>query len=1108
MRFDRGMGRKVAAACARLATVLGAAAVITLFGILSSQSRELTVRGTDTGRHGRILLTFDEPTKVRARTTNGVLILSFSDAATIRSERLADELPAYVGTVRRDPDGKGLRIALTRPYRTNVLEAAERVYVDLLPENWSGLPPALPPEVVAELGRRAGEAEARARDALAKRMARAGGDIAVAVAQLPTLTRLVFAAGPSVPIALETAGEEVELRFGAAVSLDLGETRGRLAPAVRDVTLEEAAGGVVLKLLLAEGHEARGFRENEGFVLDIASPAHARAAAPPVEALAPAEPAPVPPPSPVPAPTAPLVASSGPGVVKAATAVEAETLLLRLPFSARTAAAAFERGGTAHVAFHTPDRIDLGTLPEAAAPFVRAASVERHGAFAVLRLDLAGPHLVRLAPQGHGWAVSVGETGLVPSEPLAVGRAVDGGGRTVLRVPLADPSGVVWLDGPGGERVALATAYAPARGLAKPHRFVDAAVLPSAHGVAVEALADDVAVLTGIEGVTIAREGGLSVSLADLANAVATADQTITREQWLEDREGPVRERVRRLAAAAAEAPVATRTEARIALARSLLANGLEREAVGVLAAAEADDPPIAANRGFGLLRGIVLARLRRDAEARTVLAGPMVGEAPEAVLWTALLDVRAGRFSQALLGFRRAQPVLARYPDELQALLRSAAARAAIEAREFGVAEAELAAAAALTLDKGERDELALLRARLHEAGARTPSALDGYRRLAEGAERPVAAEATLHWVALARREGAMDADEAVARLETLASIWRGDGIEAATVARLGRLYAEAGRWREAFAMARTANRIFPDHPATRELHEEASRLFENLFIGGKGETLSRLDALALYFDFKEFTPIGRRGDEIVRGLADRLIELDLLDQAADLLEHQVAHRLTGAARATVGARLAAVRLMDGKPQKALAALQGTRLPDLPAPTRRARALLEARALSDLSRTDLALEVLDGEEGTDVARLRADILWSGRRWREAGEAHEELLGPRWQGGTALSDEDRRDVIRAAIAYSLAEDALALDRLRSRYAPKMADSLDARTFAVVAAPNVSGSRAFREIARGATSADTLAAFLAEYRKRYPEAAVAERRRAGAAAAPAEAPPRS
>jgi hypothetical protein len=293
---------------------------------------------------------------------------------------------------------------------------------------------------------------------------------------------------------------------------------------------------------------------------------------------------------------------------------------------------------------------------------------------------------------------------------------------------------------------------------------------------------------------------------------------------------------------------------------------------------------------------------------------------------------------------------------------------------------------------------------------------------------------------------------------------------------------------------MAARANRLFPDNEISRTLHEATGQLLDDLFLSGKGETLSQVDALALYFDFKEFTPIGRRGDEIVRRLSDRLVELDLLDQASDLLQHQVEHRLTGAARATVAARLATIRLMDGKPAAALAALHSTRLPELPAPIKRARMLLEARALSDLSRTELAIEVLQGETGAEIDRLRADVYWTGRRWREAGEAHESLVGTRWQGREALSDRDRLDVLRAAVAYSLGEERLALDRLRVKFAAKMADSADARTFAFLTRPNIANTRPFRDIARSVTSTDTLTDFLTEYRKRYPEAAVAERRK--------------
>ncbi len=129
----------------------------------------------------------------------------------------------------------------------------------------------------------------------------------------------------------------------------------------------------------------------------------------------------------------------------------------------------------------------------------------------------------------------------------------------------------------------------------------------------------------------------------------------------------------------------------------------------------------------------------------------------------------------------------------------------------------------------------------------------------------------------------------------------------------------------------------------------------------------------------------------------AERLVSLDLLDNAATLLQHQIDHRLKGAQRATVAARLAIIYLMDRKPAAAAQALRSTRLPELPYHIKRARSLLEARALSDLSRTDLALDIVKAEQGPDVDRLTADIQWQGRRWRAAGETYERILGERWK---------------------------------------------------------------------------------------------------------------
>ncbi|MBK3424167.1 hypothetical protein HPY25_19975, partial [Methylobacterium sp. IIF4SW-B5] len=145
-----------------------AAALIALAGWTAGASAaaaaQLTaIQGSEQKNFGRIALTFDQGVKVTAKVVGGVLVVGFREPVTGQRDRLASEMPAYVAQVRRDPDGSGLRVALQAPYKVNVLEAGERVFIDLLPEGWSGLPPSLPPDVLADLTRRAEELSARLR---------------------------------------------------------------------------------------------------------------------------------------------------------------------------------------------------------------------------------------------------------------------------------------------------------------------------------------------------------------------------------------------------------------------------------------------------------------------------------------------------------------------------------------------------------------------------------------------------------------------------------------------------------------------------------------------------------------------------------------------------------------------------------------------------------------------------------------------------------------------------------------------------------------------------------------------------------------------------------
>jgi hypothetical protein len=246
-----------------------------------------------------------------------------------------------------------------------------------------------------------------------------------------------------------------------------------------------------------------------------------------------------------------------------------------------------------------------------------------------------------------------------------------------------------------------------------------------------------------------------------------------------------------------------------------------------------------------------------------------------------------------------------------------------------------------------------------------------------------------------------------------------------------------------------------------------------------------------------------------MIRRLADRLVSVDLLDPAAELLQHQVDHRLQGAARAQVAVRLAVVYLMARKPERAAQVLRNTRTGDLPNELRNQRLLLESRALSDVGRPDVALEVVANIEGREVERLRADILWKARRWRAAAEQIEKLYGERWRSFEPLSEPERADVLRAAIGYALGEDMLGLDRFRQRYAPKMAEGADRRAFEVVTTPYGAASAEFGAIAKTVAGADTLEAFLRDIRARFPETgAVTTTPAAPAAPAPAAPQPQT
>ncbi|KMO10479.1 hypothetical protein QR78_29960, partial [Methylobacterium indicum] len=259
-----GRSRKAAALIALAGWTAGASA--------AAAAQLTAIQGSEQKNFGRIALTFDHGVKVTAKVVGGVLVVGFREPVTGQRERLASEMPAYVAQVRRDPDGSGLRVALQAPYKVNVLEAGERVFIDLMPEGWTGLPPSLPPDVLADLTRRAEELSARLRREAAARAPRPV-PLRLEVANLPTLTRLTMRLPRQAEVGLTRSGGEIRLRVPGAYTIDASEARSGARPAVTALATEAGTDAAGLTVTLAEGYTAEGYREEESYVLDLIKPA-------------------------------------------------------------------------------------------------------------------------------------------------------------------------------------------------------------------------------------------------------------------------------------------------------------------------------------------------------------------------------------------------------------------------------------------------------------------------------------------------------------------------------------------------------------------------------------------------------------------------------------------------------------------------------------------------------------------------------------------------------------------------------------------------------------------------------------------------------------------
>lgn len=749
-------------------------------------------------------------------------------------------------------------------------------------------------------------------------------------------------------------------------------------------------------------------------------------------------------------------------------------------------AAVFQRAGSLWVVFETG--VTINHPPATFSETGRLTGVERiaHPFGTILRYDLAPDQSVLAQREDTRWEIEIKETITRPRDPVMMTRQNDPiDGKRVFFALGEAGSRFVFKDTVVGDTIIAVPSTLDGKGVANAHLGAGFEALQTAQGAVFAQMADGVDVRRYRNGAAIYSATGLPLSEtgAELATASGQrAVRLIDLAGWAGDPATPEAKRNSELLYAISMAPEVNLNDRRAAYARFLVGRGFAVDAIGVIEVMLATDPTLEKNPTLLAMRGVARLMARRFEGAYEDLMAPALDSEPDAYLWRALAAEATDRHSEALTYFERGADVLSLYNAEDQARFQLTAVRAAQAIGDNEAAARELSRLESLNAPSPYKEWSQLLRARTYVATGDIEAAKRILGVLSVAAPRAVEARARYDLAQIALRTGDATSTATIDQLERLRFAWRGDAFELDLLETLSDLYWDTKNYRESLGALRQSVTYFPINDRTRALTGQMEQRFETLFLSGIADKMDAVSAVALYYDFKELTPLGSTGDTMVRRLADRLVNVELFDRAAELLEHQVTYRLEGVAQASVAARLAMVHLLNDDPQAALNILRATRASNMPKDLRAERFRIEARALIDTKRFEEAIVAIEADGSNEADMLRADASWGGKNWPLVRTTAKALLDGR--NTDTLSDDDRRHILRWAIAATLDNVPDELGQIRQTYGTKMRTGLYAEAFQAIAGSTGADGMAVPRLSGNLGDVDTLEAFMDSYRAAF------------------------
>tara|TARA_R110000868_G_scaffold4155_8_gene25284 strand:- start:27767 stop:31150 length:3384 start_codon:yes stop_codon:yes gene_type:complete len=1064
-------------------------------------------RGWGNKKFGRLVFDWRAPVKFTAKIVGNQLRVTFYRPLKTKFDVASENLKGYLSELRVQTDARTVLANLQGYYSIRSFANENAVVIDLVPEESANGRPAEDPN--AWLARTP--------------------KIPVRAGKHPGFGRLVFDWSDEVGYSIDQDGDLLRMRFDRPARIDVSRLSSTLPGRVSAATSETTKSAVRVGFIIPPTARIRHFRDGARVAVDIITPEQAekksdhaaddhgaeteahRKARTTKKVFAKDEQT-----KPDRAETRKPIRLTkkarrlkrlaerqqrisdkkfrGAPLVTSEATRRGSALDIKFNWRKDVAAAVYRRGEHYWILFDGRARLALGSLVVAGEGMVEEVEQTDASEKSMLRLKVPKHLLATVMKSGTSWTIRLAPARMTGplATPIEVRGDID---SNKMPAVLVAAKGIgrshVFIDRTIGDIVHVYPVLKPGLGNRVARNLVDVAIPASAAGLVLVPRRDDIAMIRNADGIYIAAPGGMSVSrsleISDKSEAADTGHVFGAMSDWSgggpDSFEKIKYERLRRILTA----PEKDRNRARLDLAKFYIANDMAADAMGVLQIVEKQDPKQAEEAPFIAMRAASHFLMGHYGSAAPGFSHRHLLNDPSVSPWLAGIAAAKGDWVESYRKIRDSRGIVASFPKWLKTRFQMIGAEASLAVKDTDGAKLWLDALRGASLDRKDADYLKFLSAHALRLEGKPSAAKSIWREVMASPDRRVRAKAGFALVNADLDSKHIDRKAAIDKLEKLSFAWRGDAFEFDLKRRLGDIHAEQGDFRASLLRLRQAASHFKDVEGAGAIAEDMRKRFRQLFLEGSADKLPAVTALALYEEFRELTPAGKDGDEMIRKLADRLAGVDLLSEAARLLEHQVRFRLTGPERSRVGARLAVIRMMNREPAKAVEALKLSDEPELPKALEFQRRYLNVQAFGEAGKPAEALQLLAGDVSHEAEMLRLALHWKNANWVEVGSTVRRIIPQ--QTVDSLDPKFADLVLRWAIALTMENDTDGLASLRNRFDKAMAATKYAEAFRAIVGVDVGVVPDFKELVRKTGDLEDFQTFLTSYRDKVQSSAL-------------------